>query len=68
MKFTPSRKGRPVLDDLLEQFVRLGLNEKTGMGLLAESNTISDEVIRAWSIADADLPNAINWLKKQKAR
>lgn len=53
-------------DDILAQFERLGLTEPQGMALLADSNAISDNCIRASDIAPADIPQAVLWLKGRR--
>lgn len=54
-------------NDVLSEFQRLGLSEDTGMRLLygAEPTVISDNAVRWFEIADADVPNAVNWLRQQ---
>lgn len=54
-------------NDILSEFQRLGLDEDAGMRLLygAEPTVISDEAIRWMDVADADVPNAVNWLRQQ---
>lgn len=53
---------------LMKEFARLQLNESQGMCLLADSNTISDNCVRALDIANADMDNAIRWLARRKVQ
>ncbi len=54
--------------DIIAQFERLGLDESKGMCLLADSNQISDNCVRAWDIAQADVNNAVQWLMRKRQK